>query len=292
MADRFRPQAYARPRNLAEALEVFERFGLAARVIAGGTDLLIRKPRGIRCLLDVAGLGLAYIRESAGVLQIGAATSARVLAEHPRLAVDSWQVLAEAAGCLATSTIRNTATIGGNLCNASPAADLPLALMALQASLVAVGPDGEREIPIESFFKDVNQTALKANELLTEIRIPAAPRNAGAAFIKLRRQQTAIDIAVVNVATFLAVQDGCCTTARIAMGAVAPTPVYAPKAQALLLGAKVDEKLMQRVGEAAAEESRPIDDLRASATYRRRMLAVLVQRSLTTSLRRCNGWPK
>jgi carbon-monoxide dehydrogenase medium subunit len=288
MADRFRPKEYCRPRDLAEALAVFERFGPGARVIAGGTDLLVQKPKGIECLLDISGLELAYIRESEGFLCIGAATRVSALTDHPMLAAGPLQVLAEAAGCLATWTIRNTATIGGNLCNASPAADLALALMVLKAGLTAVGPAGERAIPIEAFFKDVNRTALQENELLTEIRIPKVPQGAGASFVKLRRHQTAIDMAVVNVATLLDLQDGCGTVARIAMGAVAPTPLNALNAQALLLVEKVDEKMMIRVGKAAATEARPIDDIRASAAYRKRMLAVMVQRSLLTSLGRCS----
>ncbi len=287
MLIRFEPKQYCRPQNLAEALEIMGPLGSTARVLAGGTDLLVQKPKGIQCLVDLSRLGLDYIHEEESI-HIGATTTVNTLLQHPRFSSGPFQVLAEAAAALATATIRNTATIGGNICNASPAADLALALMVLDAVLIVVGPGGEREIPIASFFIGVGQTALQPAELLTEIRLPPIPTNTGTCFLKLRRHQTAIDIAVVNVATRLTLRRGQCEYSRIVMGAVAPTPIYALRAQAELVGKKAAAGIIQQAAQTAAAETRPIDDIRASAQYRRNMAAILVRRALETSLRRCS----
>jgi len=287
MMNLFRPREYYRPDNLGEASRLLSTLGKKAKLIAGGTDLLVAKPPGVQCLVDVGRLNLSYIREDGNGIGIGAATTVDLIESSPILSASPYSLLQEAAGHMATVTVRNRATVGGNLCNASPAADLPLPLLVLDSTLIVAGREGKKEIPLIDFFRDVNRTALKEDELLEEIRIPLSCGNAGACFLKLRRHQTDIDIATVNVAVLLVEREGVCERARVAMGAVAPTPVRAKSAENLLTGKELSEQLIQEAAEAAAAESAPIDDLRASASYRKRMVDVLVKRALQTALGRC-----
>lgn len=292
MIDHFRPREYHRPNNLREATSLLSSFGKKAKIIAGGTDILVNRPSGLECLVDVASLDLDYIRKDEDGIHIGAATTLDLIESSPMLSSGPYAVLSEAASVVATPTVRNMATIGGNICNASPAADLPLALMVLDSTVKTVSLNGSRILPIGDFFEDVNKTKLGDDELLVEVHIPLSAETTGASFMKLRRHQTSVDIALVNVAAELTCPDDICEVARIALGAVAETPIYAKKAEELLTGKKLDEGLIQKAAEAAAEESKPIDDLRASAGYRRRMVGVLVKRALEVSVRRCATWRK
>ena len=281
----FTPAAYYRPDSLREATSLLSNFRRKARLIAGGTDLLVVKPSGVESLIDVSGLNLSYLKEEEGAICIGAATTVDLVENSPLLTGWPYQVLPEAARSMATPTIRNMATIGGNVCNGSPAADLSLALMALDASVNLVGPKGSRTLPLEDFHADVRRTALEEDELLTEVLIPRS--SGGASFLKLRRHQTAVDIAVVNVSTRLNCVNGRCLDARIALGSVAEKQIFAQKAQKALLNQRVTPEVIQKAAEWAAEEARPISDIRASASYRKRMVTVLVRRSLEISAQRC-----
>jgi carbon-monoxide dehydrogenase medium subunit len=160
-------------------------------------------------------------------------------------------------------------------------------LLVLDAILVAAGPKGERHIPIESFFKGANFSALNKKEVLREIRIPLCSKKTGTSFLKLRRHQTAIDMAVVNVATSLNCIEKRCEAAGIALGAVAPIPFRAKRAESVLAGTMLSKKIIQKAAAMAAEEAKPIDDVRATSAYRKKMVAVLVRRSLENSMRRC-----
>jgi carbon-monoxide dehydrogenase medium subunit len=226
MKDCFRPKDYHCPRDIGEAIGILSSFGDKAKIIAGGTDLLVQRPMGVECLIDISKLGLDYIKKGKDGFYIGATTVVNALHNSPMFLPEPYRVLSEAAGSLATVTIRNTATVGGNLCNASPAANLPLPLMVLDATLIAWGSRGKREIQIKDFFRGVNLTALEKDEILTEILIPRSAENAIGCFMKLRHHQTAIDIAVVNVATPIW-ENRLCEKAKIAMGSVAPTPIFA-----------------------------------------------------------------
>ena len=177
--------------------------------------------------------------------------------------------------------------MGGNLCNASACADFALPLLVLDAVLMAAGPKGKRHIPIESFFKGANYTALHKEEVLLEIRIPLCSDITGTSFIKLRRHQTAIDMAVVNVATSLTCKKKRCEAAAIALGSVAPISFRAKMAESVLAGAELSEEVIQKAAMTAAKEAKPIDDVRATSAYRKKMVAVLVRRSLENSMRRC-----
>lgn len=283
----FRPKEYHRPNDLMEAAGILSRFGKKARLIAGGTDLLVNKPPWVECLIDVENLDLNYIRESGDGIDIGSATTVDQIEGSSILSSGPYVVLREAAGHMATPAVRNMATIGGNICNASPAADLPLALMVLDSTMKVAGLGGNRTLPVGDFFEDVNKTSLNEDEMLVEIHVPSSSGTTSASFMKLRHHQTAVDIAIVNVAVRLTCSDNFCEDVRMALGAVAKKPIYAKKAEKLLTGRRLDGELIEKAGEAAAEESRPIDDIRASAGYRKRMVSILVKRALEVCVGRC-----
>jgi carbon-monoxide dehydrogenase medium subunit len=288
----FQIDEYHRPRDLSRVVEILSKHGRQARVIAGGTDILPRRPGfkkndRICHLVDIAGLDLNYIKNENDRIRIGAATNINAISAFPQFLSGPHRALSEAAEAHSTPTIKNRATVGGNLCNASACADLALPFLVLNAVLVAAGTNGERQLPIAEFFKGPNYTDLDPDEVLLEIRIPRCSEKAGTAFVKLRRQQTDIDMAVVNVATFLLCNQGRCETAGIALGAVAPISFRAHRAESVLAGEKLNEKSIQKAAETAAGEASPIDDIRATAAYRRKMVEVLVRRSLENSLRRC-----
>jgi len=294
MSVQFQIEEYHRPRDLVQAIEILSRYGGKARVIAGGSDILplrpgLKKNDSIHHLVDISNLGLNYLKKENDHIRIGAATDINTIGASRLFSSRPYRALSEAADAHSTTTIKNRATVGGNLCSASSCADLALPLLVLDAILVAAGPDGVREISIENFFKGANYTALDTDEILLEIRIPQCPPKAGTAFVKLRRQQTAIDMAVVNTAAFLTCNKGRCEVARIALGAVAPISLRAKKAESVLAGAELSEGIVQKAAATAAEEARPIDDLRATAAYRKKMVKVLVRRSLENSMQRCGS---
>jgi len=288
----FQPNEYLRPKDIPEAAKFLSSYGNRARIIAGGSDLLVFKPQGVECLIDLSNLDLSYINKEKDGIVIGASTILNDIEHSPLLASGPYKVVSEAVIALATPTIRNTATIGGNLCNASPAADLPPPLMVLGATVRIAGINGRRVVPVADLFENVKRTALGEREFLVEVQIPQCPGNSGASFQKLRHHQTSVDIAIVNAAARLTFENEICKEVRIALGAVAPTPIYAKRAEGLLQGKKIDLDLIQKAAEAASEEAKPIDDIRASAGYRKRMVVVLVRRALEESAGRCGVWEK
>ena len=288
----FQIEEYHRPQDLAEAVDLLSMFENTVRVIAGGTDVLplrpgVKKIDSIHHLVDISKLGLDYLKKESDRIRIGAATTINTIGASPLILSGPYGALSDAAGAHSTTTIRNRATVGGNLCTASACGDLALPLLVLDAFLVAAGPDGKRHIPLESFFKGANYTALNNEEVLLEIRIPLFSEKTGTSFLKLRRHQTAIDMAVVNVATALTCKNNSCAAAAIALGSVAPIPFRAKKAESVLSGAKLCTEIIQKAAATAAEEAKPIDDVRATAAYRKKMVAILVRRSLEFSLQRC-----
>ena len=288
----FQIEEYHRPQDLMQAIDMLSRFGNRARVIAGGTDILPRRPgvqklTHINHLVDISQLDLDYLKKDRGHICIGAATTINTIGASTLFSSGPYEALSEAARAHSTTSIRNRATVGGNLCNASACEDFALPLLALDAMLVATGPDDKRQVPVEKFFEGANFTALNEEEVLLEIRIPLCSKNTGTSFLKLRRHQTAIDMAVVNVATALTWDNKCCKSARIALGSVGPIPYRAKKAESVLDGAEPNAYVIQKTAATAAEEARPIDDVRATAAYRKKMVAILVRRSLENSMRRC-----
>ena len=276
------------PATLDDALTALTKRG--AVPLAGATDLIPGMRAGEvapRVLVNLKKIpALSGVTRRRGALRIGALTPvADVLRDA--LIAEAAPLLAEVARDFASPQIRSLATIGGNLCNAAPSADLALPLLVLDARVEIAGPEGVREIPIDEFFRGVNKTALRRGEILTAIAIPKRPVRSGAAHAKLGVRR-AMDLAFVGAAASLqlAADKKKCRGVRIALGAVAPIPMRARKAEAVLEGKALANDLIDEAAAAAAAESRPITDLRASKEYRREMTEVLVRRVLREALRR------
>jgi carbon-monoxide dehydrogenase medium subunit len=240
-------------------------------------------------VIDLSGvppLGKLGHANGAG-LRIGAAVAARTLERDPDVA-RRYSALAESAALVGSVQIRNLATLGGNLCNAAPSADMAPPLLALEAEAVIAGPRGTRRVPFASFFTGVRRTVLTPDELLVEIVVPAPGPGSGGSY-RRHTPRRELDIAVVGVASQLTLANGRCTKARIALAAVAPTPVRAMSAERLLEGHPVTPDLIERAAHAAVEAARPISDQRGSADFRRHLVQVLTRRTLTTALARAGA---
>ena len=270
--------AYHCPSTISEAVVLLAEEGRT--VIAGGTDLLVN-PRymvGVREVVDIRKLGLDYIRREENWLCIGAGTTMRTVARHPDMQGLANGVLAQGAALCASPNIRNTATLAGNVASALPSADTPPALLVLDAQVVLTNMHGERIVPLEQFFVGPGKS-VREHDLIRELRFPLDHTSAlGGGFYKIFR--TAEDISIVNAAASLLVSDGIITKARLVVGAVAPVPLRARKAEEALLGQPPTEETLRQAAEIAREETRPISDQRASADYRRRMSAVAALRAL------------
>ncbi len=280
---------YHQPESLADAVDLAARFGGQASFLAGGTDLIVQIERGRVAPRHVIGLGrvpgLAGI-EVNGRITLGARVTHRAIEQTPALA-GPLRCLVEGAEVIGGHQVRNVATIGGNLVNASPAADLVPCLLALDGVVTLVGPGGEREVPIERFLLGPNRTARRPDELVTRVDLPALPPRAATAFLKAGRRR-AMEISVVCVAARLDLDATLerCLEARVVLGAVAPTAVRAHAAERLLEGQPVGGAAFRRAAEAAQEACRPIDDVRASAGFRQHLVGVLVRRALDRCVER------
>lgn len=272
---------YLSPQTLDEALDLLNQHGGNTKVIAGGTDLIVDMKAGVanpKTIVNIKNLSdLKGIRSNAGGgLTIGALTTVYELSKSPTLG-DLYPGLANAASRMASIQIRSLATVGGNLCTASPAADLASPLIALDASVVILSPSGERTIALEFFFIGPGKTVLHPNEILKEIILPAP---VGSLDVRKHSLRESKDIAIVGVATRLLVEGDLCVDARIALSAVGPTPLRATSAEKQIEGFELTTEHIDNAAQAAAEQSSPIDDLRGSGWYRKHMVAVLVRRSL------------
>jgi len=285
----FRPSKYLRPSDLAEAVKLLAEYGEKARLIAGGTDVLVEKDSKVEVLIDVMGLGLDYIETDDHGVRIGAATTFAEIEASPALGKSPYNILAQAAHQIGTPQIRNLATIGGNICSAVPSADSAPPLLTLDATVSISGSAGERSMEVSDFFLDARKNALERDELLTEIQLPVFPARTEAVFVKKGRVAAA-DLATVNVAVRLTMSaDGICQDVRIALGAVAPTPVRAKVAESMLQGKKPQDELLEKVAEQASKEIKPISDVRGSAEYRQILSHVLVERALKEAVARLSG---
>jgi len=286
---------YHEPPTLEEALHVLSEFGGNAKLLAGGTDVLVRmklkvdKPTHLISIARIPGLDQIVPRDRHGVT-VGGGVTAAALSRH-ELIVDRFTPLAVAAGRLGAPMVRNRATIGGNLVNARPAADFPPPCMVLNAMLRLKSSVGERDIPVSDFFRGPGETVIEPNELLVAIDIETPPPWSGGAYIKLGPRK-ALEISMVNVAALLTLEspDGPITNARIALGAVAPTPVRAFAAEQLLIGEKPSEELFQRAGEVGVGMCSPITDHRGTMEYRCMMIEVLTKRALGMALEQARAW--
>jgi probable selenate reductase FAD-binding subunit len=271
-------QAFHQPTTLDEALRLLQKYPGTACPVAGDTDLALRAGRSAQVLVDITRLGLSYIKREGKGLRIGATTTMAALEESALVQRLANGILSKAASTCGSPQLRNVATLGGNLVNASPAADTATPLLALDAEVILQGVRSKRRVPLVEFFLAPHKTAVK-DALLTEIVIPPLKLHAAWCFEKFGRTEP--DISIVNVAVGLQLDaQHRCTWVRIALGAVAPTPMRAIKAEALMSGQVLTERLIEQASQSAAAESRPIDDLRASAEYRRDIIRVLVRRAL------------
>jgi carbon-monoxide dehydrogenase medium subunit len=279
---------YLAPRTVEEACSLLSQYREKAKVIAGGTDLLVgmkereQTPQYMVGLKGVANLDYIDYGDIDG-LRIGVLASNQSIADSAVIQ-QKFGILATAAAEIGTPQIRNMGTIGGNLCHAAPSADTASPLIALGARVKLTGGKGERTVPLEEFFTGPGETALQPDELLTEIQVPKPPPHTSGAYLKLF-PRGAVDVATVGVAVWLTLgEDNTCRDARIVLGAVAPTPIRAKIAEALIKGSKMEDKVIEEVAQMASEEARPISDIRGSAEYRREMVKVLTRRALKQSL--------
>lgn len=283
--------SYHAPESAAQAVALLAADD-QARVLAGGSDLIVQIRSGRIAPSAVVDLkripGIADIRPHGGGFAIGAATPCTALKAHAGLAA-SWPGVVEAANLIGSVQVRNRASVTGNLCNASPAADSVPALVAAGATCLIVGPAGEREVPVEHVPASPGKTTLAPGEFVLEVRLPARPAGGGDAYLR-STPRTEMDIAVVGVAASLALDaSGTCTAARIALGAVAPTVLLVEPAGAALVGTKLDDAALAAMTEAVRAACRPIDDKRGTAEYRTDMAAVLAARVVAIARARAGG---
>ena len=282
----------ATPNSLDECLKLLAERGPETKLVAGGTDLLVQMKNGLLKPARVIDLsGIADLRvlapDDGRGLRVGAAVTAR------RLELDAavrarYAALGESGALVGSVQVRNLATVGGNICNAAPSADMAPPLVALEAEAIIAGPSGRRRVPVASFFTGVRRTVLGPDELLLEFAVPApGPRSGGSYLRHTPRRE--LDIAVVGVASQVTLTDGVCAKARIALAAVAPTPVRAAAAKQSLEGQRLTPERIEQAAALAVEAARPISDQRGSAEYRRHLVRVLTRRTLTTALARASA---
>jgi carbon-monoxide dehydrogenase medium subunit len=283
--------AYFAPTTLHEALTLLRHYGSEAKLLSGGQSLIPLMKLRLATpayLIDINRIpGLDRLHERNGFLCIGALTREADL-EHSELVRAQYPIVYDTARVIGDPLVRNLATIGGNLAHADPANDHPATLLALEAEIVATGLDGERTIPVAEFFTDFFTTALRPDEILTEIRIPAPTAGSGGAYIKLERKVG--DFAVVGVAAQVSIDaTGICARAGIGLTNVGPTPLKVHSAEAFLQGKRLDQDSITQAAQLAAEAARPEADLRGSIAYKRDMVRVLTTRALTSALKRAGG---
>jgi carbon-monoxide dehydrogenase medium subunit len=281
---------YFAPATLPEAVKLLSEKGYGAKILAGGQSLIpamrfrLAQPE---ILIDINRIdGLSYIKEENGHLVIGAMTREADL-DANSLIHQKYPLLADTAKVIADPLVRNMATVGGNLAHADPANDHPATMLAYNASVVAVGPGGERAIPIDEFFVDLFTSNLAENEILKEIRIPTPPPASGGAYLKLERKVG--DYAVAAVAVQLTVASNTCQSIRIGLTNVSPTPMRAANAEAVLAGQSLTTDNIKAAGAAAAQECEPSADLRGSEDYKRDIVRVLTIRAINKAVERATS---
>ena len=283
---------YFEPKSVSEALALLKKYGGEAKVIAGGTDVMvdIKYKEEPTCLINIKKLpGMNAIQENGGALRIGALATIHELESSP-VVREKAPVLWEAAHQFASLQIRNTATVGGNVCRASPSGETLAPLLVLEATGKCAFAEGEKPVPFTSFFQGPGKSVIGADGLLTHIEIPYPPAGSKGVYLK-HAVRGAMDIAMVGVAV-LVTPDASRTSlqdVRIALGAVAPTPIRAAKTEALLRGKPLSAALMKEAAAAAAAESSPISDQRSSAEYRRWIVEALTRRGLAQTWKAATG---
>jgi Aerobic-type carbon monoxide dehydrogenase, middle subunit CoxM/CutM homologs len=281
----------ALPESVDDCVKTLAGRPAGAKLLAGGTDLLPQMKNGLlkpAWVVDLSRVAeLQKLALEGGDLHIGAAVTARTL-ELDKRVTGRYASIAEGGALLGSVQVRNLATVGGNLCNAAPSADMAPPLIALDAVAVIAGPKGRRRVPLVEFFTGVRRTVLGADELLVELVVPDPGARSGGQYLR-HTPRRELDIAVVGVASQLTLADGTCAKARIALAAVAPTPVRATTAEQALQGQALTPELIERAAGLAVDVAHPIADQRGSIEFRRHLVRVLTRRTLTTALARASA---
>lgn len=278
---------YLAPKTIGEACNLLLELGSTAKVMAGATDLIppmkdkVISPEYIIDLKKIPDMDYLEYDEKEG-LKIGALTTLRTI-ETSSLVKEKNPAIAHAAKVVASTQIRTKGTMAGNICNASPSCDTAPNLLAQDAKILVQGPNKDRVIKIQDFFLGVKKTSLEPGEIVTGIIIPPLAENEGAAYIK-HAVRKAMDLAIIGVAVKIKVEDGICTDARIALGAVAATPICAPKAEQALIGKALTDETIVKASEEAMDSCHPISDIRASAEYRKDMIRVFTKRAIKQAM--------
>ena len=283
---------YRSPGSVKEAVELLAAHNGAAHILAGGTDLLVKLRAGFvapELVVDVKAIPqLRRIESDARGFRIGAATSCAEVGEHAAL-VAAWPGVVEALHLIGSTQIQGRATPGGNLCNASPAADSVPAMIAAGAICEVAGPTGQREVPVEKIVTGPGRTSLARGEFVVAFRLPKPRPRSGDAYLRLI-PRTEMDIAVVGVGVALTLDEkGVCTHARVGLGAVAPTPLLVADGAGALIGTRVDDKALDALAAATSASCKPIDDKRGTVPYRIKVAGVLARRAARIALERAKG---
>ena len=282
---------YSAPGTLDEAVALLQKLGSDAKILSGGQSLIPMMKLRLASpphIVDINRIpALDYITEKDGFLRIGALVRESDL-ERSELVRSRFPILVDTTSVIADPLVRNQATVCGNLAHGDPANDHPATMLALGAIVVAVGPRGERDVPVENFFPALFTTALEADEILREIKIPIPPPSTGGAYLKLERKVG--DYATAGVAVQITLNtSGACTAAGIGLTNVGFTPIKAVKAEAFVKGKQLDQAAVKQASEIAAGESHPVDDIRGPADYKRDLVRVLTARAIVRALERVKG---
>jgi carbon-monoxide dehydrogenase medium subunit len=274
---------YLSPKTIGETLDLLSKYKGQARLLAGGTDLLIdmkrrkEKPPYVIGLKHVRNLDFINLDKTRG-LTFGPLVTVHAI-ETSQPIKENYPILAQAASVLGSVQVRNLATVVGNLCSALPSSDMAPGLIVLGAKLKIAGLKGERLIAVEDFFRAPGESILAPGELVTEVQVPAPTAGSGMAYLK-HMTRSAMDLSIVGVAVLIVLEKSICREVKICLGTVGPVPMRAQKAEGILKGKPFDASLVEKAAEAASQECNPRSSMRAAAEYRREMVMVLTRRAL------------
>ncbi|MCH9671246.1 MAG: xanthine dehydrogenase family protein subunit M [Gammaproteobacteria bacterium] len=282
---------YESPATTKEAVALLAKEKGAAFVLAGGTDLLVRMKSGATepaLVVDIKHIpAMTDIKTTQTGFRIGAAVSGARLSAHKALC-KAWLGVVEATSLIGSDQIQGRATMVGNLCNASPAADAVPAMIAAGAKVAIVGKDGRRTVAVEKIITGPGKTSLKKGDIIEAVMLPKPDKRTGDAYLRFT-PRTEMDIAVVGVGVSMTIERGVVKKARVCLGAVAPTPVLVPRAAKALIGSKLDEDTLAEFAAACSDACNPIDDKRGTAAYRTRVAGVMARRAATIAYQRAGG---
>jgi carbon-monoxide dehydrogenase medium subunit len=273
---------YAAPATIEEAVTLMAGANGAGRILAGGTDLLVQLRAGTVApglIVDIKRIReMTTIDEAGGRYRIGAAVSGAAIGEHPTLA-KAWPGVVEAVNLIGSTQIQGRASAGGNLCNASPAADSVPAMVAAGAVVTIQGPKGRRELPVEKVHAGPGRTTLQPGEIVVSFTLPARPKHSSDAYLRLI-PRTEMDIAVVGCGVSLTLDGDICTAARVSLGAIAPTVLLVEEAGRALVGSRLDARALEAAAASCRAACKPIDDKRGTIQYRTKIAGVLMKRAV------------